>query len=196
MDWNERYSESGFAYGTEPNEFLISVVDRIPHGRILSLAEGEGRNAVYLASLGYEVTGVDGSEVGLRKAMELAKKRGVAITTIQADLDEFVIGLEQWDGIIACYCHLPSATRISLHHAAVRGLKPGGVFVLEAFSKKQLAYDTGGPKSLDMLMSLDELKLELVGLEFIHAVEMEREVREGSRHTGLASVVQVIGIKP
>lgn len=196
MDWNERYSEPGFAYGTEPNEFLLSVVDRIPRGKILSLAEGEGRNAVYLASLGYEVTGVDGSEVGLRKAMELAKKRGVAITTIQADLDEFVIGLEQWDGIIACYCHLPSATRISLHHAAVRGLKPGGVFVLEAFSKKQLAYDTGGPKSLDMLMSLDELKLELVGLEFMHAVEMEREVREGSRHTGLASVVQVIGIKP
>ena len=95
MDWNERYSESGFAYGTEPNEFLISVVDRIPHGRILSLAEGEGRNAVYLASLGYEVTGVDGSEVGLRKAMELAKERGVAITTIQADLSEFEIGLEQ-----------------------------------------------------------------------------------------------------
>ena len=196
MDWNERYSEPGFAYGTEPNEFLISVVDRIPHGRILSLAEGEGRNAVYLASLGYEVTGVDGSEVGLRKAMELAKERGVAITTIQADLSEFEIGLEQWDGIISCYCHTPSTIRASLHHAAVLGLKPGGVFVLEAFSKEQLAYDTGGPKSLDMLMSLVELKLELVGLEFIHAVEMEREVREGSRHTGLASVVQVIGLKP
>lgn len=196
MDWNERYSEPGFAYGTEPNEFLLSVVDRIPHGRILSLAEGEGRNAVFLASLGYEVTGVDGSEVGLRKAMELAKERGVAITTIQVNLSEFEIGLEQWDGIISCYCHIPSTIRISLHHAAVRGLKPGGVFVLEAFSKEQLAYDTGGPKSLDMLMSLDELKLELAGLEFIHAVEMEREVREGSRHTGLASVVQVIGIKP
>jgi SAM-dependent methyltransferase len=196
MDWNERYSESGFAYGTEPNEFLLSVVHRIPLGKILSLAEGEGRNAVYLASLGYEVTGVDGSEVGLRKAMKLANERGVAITTIQADLSEFEIGLEQWDGIISCYCHIPSTIRASLHHAAVRGLKPGGVFVLEAFSKKQLAYDTGGPKSLDMLMSLDELKLELFGLEFTHAVQMEREVREGSRHTGLASVVQVIGIKP
>lgn len=196
MDWDERYSEPGFAYGTEPNEFLVSVVDGIPKGKILSLAEGEGRNAVYLASLGYEVAGVDGSEIGLRKAGELAAERGVAITTIHADLSEFEIEPEQWDGIIACYCHLPSAIRIPLHRAAVRGLKPGGVFVLEAFSKEQLGYGTGGPQSLDMLISLDELKQELAGLEFVHAVQIERTVQEGSRHTGLASVVQVMGIKP
>jgi len=196
MDWDERYSEVGFAYGTAPNEFLVSVVDRIPHGRILSLAEGEGRNAVYLASLGYEVTGVDGSEVGLRKAQELAVQRRVAIATVHADLGEFAIDPARWEGIIAIYCHLPSAIRAPLHRAAVRGLKPGGVFVLEAFSKEQLNYGTGGPQSLDMLMSLDELKRELAGLEFIHAVQVERDVREGSRHTGLASVVQILGVKP
>lgn len=196
MDWDERYSEPGFAYGTDPNEFLSSVVDKIPLGKILSLAEGEGRNAVYLASLGYQVTGVDGSEVGLRKAEELANERGVIITTLPADLGSFEIEPEQWDGIIACYCHLPSAIRIPLHRAAVRGLKPGGVFVLEAFSKEQLAYGSGGPQSLDMLMSLNELKQELAGLEFVHAVRIEREVREGSRHTGLASVVQILGVKP
>jgi len=196
MDWNERYSEPGFAYGTAPNEFLLSVVDRIPKGKILSLAEGEGRNAVYLASLGYEVTGVDGSTVGLRKAQELAKQRKVTITTIHADLGEFMISPGQWDGIIAIYCHLPSAIRIPLHQAAVKGLKPGGVFVLEAFSKEQLAYGTGGPQSLDMLMSLDELKRELAGLDFIHAVQMERDVLEGDKHTGLAAVVQVLGVKP
>jgi SAM-dependent methyltransferase len=196
MDWDERYSEPGFAYGTAPNEFLASVVDRIPHGRILSLAEGEGRNAVYLASLGYEVTGVDWSEVGLRKARELAIQRRVAITTVHADLGEFVIDPAQWEGIIAIYCHLPSAIRVPLHQAAVRGLKPGGVFVLEAFSKEQIAYGTGGPQSLDLLMSLEELKRELAGLEFIHVVKMERDVREGSRHAGLASVVQILGVKP
>lgn len=196
MDWNERYSEPGFAYGTTPNEFLLSVVGRIPKGKILSLAEGEGRNAVYLASLGYEVTGVDGSAVGLRKAQELAKQRKVTITTIHADLGEFMISPGQWDGIIAIYCHLPSAIRSPLHQAAVKGLKPGGVFVLEAFSKEQLAYGTGGPQSLDMLMSLDELKRELAGLDFIHAVQMERDVLEGDKHTGLASVVQVLGVKP
>jgi SAM-dependent methyltransferase len=196
MDWDERYSEPGFAYGTEPNEFLVSVVDKIPPGRILSLAEGEGRNAVYLAAQGYEVTGVDGSEVGLSKARELAREHGVTITTLQADLAEFEIEAEKWDGIIACYCHLPPAVRVPLHRAAVRGLKPGGVFVLEAFSKEQLAHDTGGPQSLDMLMSLDELRLELAGLELVRAAQMERAVQEGSRHTGLASVVQVLGIKP
>jgi SAM-dependent methyltransferase len=196
MDWNERYSEPGFAYGTTPNDFLLSVVGRIPKGKILSLAEGEGRNAVYLASLGYEVTGVDGSTVGLRKAQELAKQRKVTITTTHADLGEFMISPGQWDGIIAIYCHLPSAIRIPLHQAAVKGLKPGGVFVLEAFSKEQLAYGTGGPQSLDMLMSLDELKRELAGLDFIHAVQMERDVREGDKHTGRAAVVQVLGIKP
>ena len=196
MDWDERYGEPGFAYGTAPNEFIASVADRIPQGKILSLAEGEGRNAVYLASLGYEVTGVDGSEVGLRKAVELATERGVSITTIHADLSTFEIEAEQWDGIIACYCHVPSTIRIPLHRAVVRGLKSGGVFVLEAFSKEQPAYGTGGPQSLDMLMSLDELKRELTGLEFVHAVQIERDVREGSGHTGLASVVQVLALKP
>jgi SAM-dependent methyltransferase len=196
MDWNERYSETGFTYGTAPNEFLVSVADKIPRGKILSLAEGEGRNAVYLASLGYQVTGVDGSEVGLSKAVQLATERGVAITAVLADLGSFEIVPEQWNGIIAFFCHLPSAIRIPLHRAAVRGLKPGGVFVLEAFSKEQLAYGTGGPPSLDMLMSLEELKQELAGLDFVHAVRIERAVHEGSGHTGLASVVQVLGRKP
>lgn len=196
MNWDERYSEPGFAYGTAPNEFLVSVAERIPHGRILSLAEGEGRNAVYLASLGYEVLAVDGSAVGLRKAAGLAQERGVAIATQVADLGDFRIDPEEWDGIVSCYCHLPSTIRVLLHRAAVRGLKPGGVFILEAFTKKQLAYGTGGPQSLDMLMSLDELKRELAGLEFIRAVEIERNVREGSKHTGLASVVQILAVKP
>lgn len=195
-NWNERYSTTGFIYGTEPNDFLVSVAGRIPKGRILSLAEGEGRNAVYLASLGHEVTAVDASQVGLRKATELARSRGVAINTIVADLSGFVIEANQWDGIIACYCHLPAQLRRTIHRAAVSGLRPGGVLVLEAFSRKQLEHDTGGPKELDMLMSLDELKEELAGLSFDHAVELEREVLEGSGHTGLAAVVQIFAVKP
>jgi len=196
MNWDERYREPGFVYGTEPNEFLATLAGTLPPGRILSLAEGEGRNAVYLASLWYEVTAVDSSEVGLRKAQALATERGVTMTCIHADLGAFEIGTEKWDGIIACYCHLPSAIRIPLHRRAVCGLKHGGVFVLEAFSQEQLAYGTGGPQSVDMLMSLAAVKEELAGLEFRHAVQLEREVREGSGHTGLASVIQIVGIKP
>jgi len=196
MNWDERYSAPGFTYGTAPNEFLVSAVGRLPQGRILSLAEGEGRNAVYLASLGYEVVGVDGSLVGLRKAVELASERGVSIATIQTDLSTFEIEAEQWDGIISCFCHLPSAIRIPLHRRVVKGLKPGGVLVLEGFSKEQLSYDTGGPPSLDMLFSLEELREELAGLKFVHAVTKERDVREGSGHTGIASVVQILGVKP
>lgn len=195
MNWDERYSEPGFAYGTAPNDFLVSVADRIPQGKILSLAEGEGRNAVYLASLGFQVTAVDGSAVGLRKAGELARARGVAINIVHADLRELEIVPQVWDGILACFCHLPVTLRRPLHQAAVRGLKPGGIFILEAFSKEQLAYGTGGPQAPDLLMALDELKQELAGLEFLRAVQIEREVREGQGHTGLASVVQILGIK-
>jgi hypothetical protein len=126
----------------------------------------------------------------------LAAERGVAITTIVADLGGYRIGPEEWDGIVSCYCHLPSVIRKPLHRAVVRGLKPGGIFVLEGFSKEQLSYATGGPRDIDMLMSLEELKLELEGLELVHAVQMEREVREGRGHTGLASVVQLLGVKP
>lgn len=196
MDWDERYSEPGFAYGKAPNDFLASMVDKIPKGKILSLAEGEGRNAVYMAELGYEVTGVDGSLVGLRKAVDLATEHGVNITTIHEDLSKFKVGSGQWDGIIACYCHVPSVIRIPLHRAVVMGLKTSGVFILEAFSKEQLAYESGGPQSLDMLMSLDDLKHELDGLNLIHAIQVEREVCEGNRHTGLASVIQIFGVKP
>lgn len=195
MDWDERFSTAGFTYGTEPNDFLASVTERIPQGKILSLAEGEGRNAVYLASRGHDVTAVDASAVGLAKAKELAESREVSITTVLADLEQFIIAPQQWDGIISCYCHLPPPLRRAVHRAAVTGLKPAGVFVLEAFSKKQLEYDSGGPKSLDMLMSLEELEAELAGLRFDHAVELERSVVEGSGHRGLAAVVQIFAVK-
>lgn len=195
-NWDERYSEPGYIYGKTPNAYLVSVVDRLPKGNILMLAEGEGRNAVYLASLGYQVTAVDGSSVGLDKAGQLAAERGVRITTIVADLGEFRIETGEWDGIVSCYCHVPLKIRTALHRAVVNGLKPGGVFVLEGFSKEQMDYDTGGPKVPEMLLSLDELKHELDGLEFRHSAKLVRDVKEGRGHTGLASVVQLLCIKP
>jgi 2-polyprenyl-3-methyl-5-hydroxy-6-metoxy-1,4-benzoquinol methylase len=195
MMWDERYDTDEYVYGTKPNDFLLSVAGRLPRGRILCLAEGEGRNAVYLAELGFEVHAVDGSAVGLEKADRLAKERGVTVETEVADLGAFDLGVEKWDGIISIFCHLPSVLRQSLHKRVVKALKPKGVFVLEAYTPEQLSYKTGGPPHLDMLMSLDDLKRELTGLKFECLVEIVRDVQEGRLHSGKAAVIQAVGFK-
>jgi len=193
--WNQRYNQPDYAYGTQPNDFLRSVESSMPRGKLLSLGEGEGRNAVYLATLGYDVTAVDSSDVGLEKARRLAAEKNVKITTITADLGEYQIQPDRWDVMVSIFCHVPSAIRVPLHQAVVRGLKPGGVFVLEAFTPRQIDMKTGGPNSPDMLMTLASLRQELAGLKFIQAVELDRNVLEGKFHTGKAAVVQILGIK-
>lgn len=195
--WDERFGQPGYFYGAEPNDFLRSVAGRFrPGSRILSLAEGEGRNAVFLAGLGHHVTAVDASAPGLRKAEALAAERGVTITTIQADLAAFEIEPEAWDGIVAIFCHLPPDIRRVVHRRAVAGLRPGGVFVLEAYTPAQLANDTGGPRVEELLMRLSDLRQELAGLDLVIAQEIERDVHEGRGHTGRSAVVQVLGVRP
>jgi 2-polyprenyl-3-methyl-5-hydroxy-6-metoxy-1,4-benzoquinol methylase len=194
--WDGRYSSEDYVYGTAPNDFLVSVADQIPKGRVLSLAEGEGRNAVYLAGLGHKVLAVDSSAVGLSKAQRLAKERNVDIETWVADLADFAIAAEGWDAIVSIFCHLPSGIRSSVHHKVVAGLRPGGVLVLEAYTPTQLKFKTGGPPTADMMMTLDSLRTELAGLRFIHARELERDVIEGKLHTGRGAVVQVVAVKP
>jgi SAM-dependent methyltransferase len=193
--WDKRFSEPGFAYGTEANDFLVSVADRIPPGRVLCLAEGEGRNAVYLAGLGYHATAVDTSTVGLAKAEALASERGATIETVTADLTDYEIEPTSWQGIVSIFCHLPPVTRASLHERCLRGLVPGGVFVLEGFTPNQLELGTGGPKSRELLMELEVLRQELPGLRFEIARETEREVAEGAYHRGRAAVVQILAVK-
>ena len=194
--WDERYDTEEYVYGTEPNDFLVGINDRIPRGgRVLSLGEGEGRNGVYLAKLGYSVTAVDLSPVGMKKAEKLARDNGVSIKTVAADLAEYNIELEAWDGIISFFCHMDRDTRRRIFGQAVKGLRPGGVFILEAFTPAQLKYDTGGPKSAELMMTASDLKDELSGLEFIIADELEREVREGVHHQGTAAVVRILALK-
>ena len=190
--WDERYSQNDYVYGTEPNEFLRAAAAHIPMGRVLSLGEGEGRNAVYLAQLGHSVVAVDQSPVGLAKAQRLATERGTQVEIFCGDLGHYQILPESWAGIVSIFCHLPSRLRKQLYASIVTGLRPGGVFILEAYTPEQLDRGTGGPQDPDMLVSLAELTQELTGLRFIHACELEREVHEGSYHTGSASVVQVI----
>ncbi len=192
--WNERYSDAFASYGTEPNDFLRAVADRIPPGPVLCLAEGEGRNAVFLAQRGHEVTAVDLSEVGLANASRLAAERGVSIRTVVANLDGYDLGEAHWAAIVSVWAHVPRPLRRRLHAACVRALRPGGAFVLEAYTPRQLSRPgKGGPASADLLMTPEALREELTGLRLVHCEEVDRDVSEGLYHQGPSTTVQVLG---
>lgn len=197
--WDERYSTSEFAYGTNANDFLLEEYRRIPaNGKVLCLADGEGRNSVFLARQGYQVTAVDKSTVGLQKAKDLATQKGVEIVTMAADLAEYDLGQAEWDGIISISAHVPPEIRIKLHGKMASALKQGGVFLLEAFTPRQLEMPgTGGPppSQKEMLMSLADLKNELQDLELILAQELDREMSEGPYHHGNCAVVRILAGK-
>jgi SAM-dependent methyltransferase len=193
--WNDRYSGEGYVYGTAPNEFIAAIANKIPAGPVLCLAEGEGRNAVFLAGRGHDVTAVDQSATGLAKARQLAAKHGRALRTIEADLSVFRIEPNAWAGIVTTFGHLPSALRREVYAAAVRGLVDGGVFALEAYTPAQLKFNTGGPRDADLLMTAKALRADLAGLEFEILRELERDVTEGPAHTGRGAVVQVLARK-
>jgi len=193
ISWDERYAGDGFFYGTEPNDFLKEQARRIaPAGQVLCLAEGEGRNATHLAELGHVVTAVDQSAVGLEKASRLAASRGVALRTEQADLADWHLQPGAWDAVVSIWCHLPGVLRARVHREVVAGLRPGGVFILEAYTPDQMRHGTGGPKDPDLMPTLAQLQAELAGLVFEIGIERERDVREGGGHTGHSSVVQVV----
>lgn len=193
--WNERYSVEHFVYGTSPNDFLREHANQLKPGRVLCLAEGEGRNAVHLAKLGFDVTAVDLSPVGLEKADRLAQESGVKIKTIAADLNDFVIKPSNWDNIISIFCHLPPPLRNKVHQSVVSGLTENGVFMLEAYTPQQLQHGTGGPLVAEMLQSLSQLQQDFQSLKIVYGHEIERRVHEGKFHNGHAAVVQLIAIK-
>ncbi len=192
--WNERYSAKEYIYGTEPNAFLAEHAGML-QGPVLSLAEGEGRNAVFLATLGLDVHGVDGSDVGLAKAQALARSKNVSIRTDVADLGQFVPAENSYGSVVSISAHLPSSIRNRLYPLVERCLKPGGIIMLESYSEAQLARDTGGPKDADMLMTPAKIRTEFPNFEPLLLRELDRELREGTYHTGVASVVQFIGKK-
>lgn len=194
--WDERYTSDEYVYGTEPNEFLRAAVANVRRVGALCLGEGEGRNAVFLAQQGFEVLAVDSSAVGLQKAGRLATDRGVHIETLVADLADYTIEPDAWDLIVSIFCHVPPAIRRRLHAEVVTGLRPGGVFILEAYTPAQLEWGTGGPPTAELMMTRDALVEELDGLEFEEAVERERDVIEGQFHTGRGAVVQILAHKP
>lgn len=191
--WQKRFEQDSYYYGTKANDFLQQNAQRIPkRGRVLSIGEGEGRNAVFLASLGYEVTALDIAESGLEKVRQLAKRHDVQVKTIHADLNNYDFSQQQWDGVISIFCHLPPRLRREVHQNIAKALAPNGVFLLEAYTPNQLQYDTGGPKQPHYLYHLKDLAEDFNHLNIIRLEEIEREIYEGEGHTGLSAVVQLI----
>ena len=193
--WNERYATDEYVYGTEPNTLLAEHAKTLT-GPVLSLCEGEGRNAVFLASLGLDVLGVDNSDVGLAKAQKLAAAKGVTIRTEVADLAVYNLPENHFGSVVSIFAHLPSVIRRRLYPLVERSLKPGGILLLEAYTLAQLPKTTGGPKDPDMLMSAAGLRQEVPHCEVILARELDRLVLEGGhRLGGVGSVVQYIARK-
>ncbi len=194
--WDERYGSEDFVYGASPNAFLVSVADRFPAtGRALDIGAGEGRNALFLASRGLDVIAVDQSVIGMRKAEERARERGVRLRAIAADLRDWDGEAGSFDVISSIFVHLPREVREAVHRRVKGWLRVGGMYVVEAYAPDQIARATGGPKDSALLASLETIVKELEGLEIEHARALVRDVREGAGHTGEASVVQVVARK-
>jgi len=192
-EWDERYSAADLPFGALPNDFLAAQAFRIPPGRVLCLAEGYGRNAVWLAERGYRVTAVEQSGVGIARGRALAAERGVELEFVQADLADYDMGERKWNGVVSIFAHLPPALRAEVHRRVVQALAPGGVVILEAYCPAQLKYATGGPREVELLVSAEAARRELAGLAFVTCEEVERDVMEGVRHSGRSAVVQVVG---
>lgn len=178
--WNSRYAEPGYAYGTEPNAFLVSQKQLLKPGmKALAVADGEGRNGVWLAQQGLEVLSVDASEVGLRKTQELAADRGVKIRTQQLELTTWEWPEQAYDVVAVIYIHFPPAVRATMHRAMFHALKPGGVLILEAFTPAQLQYKSGGPPVAEMLYTADMLRIDFAGGEILQLEELITDLAEG-----------------
>jgi SAM-dependent methyltransferase len=192
--WDDRYQVDTYIYGKEPNDFLHESVKHqyLPSGPVLCLADGEGRNSVYLAKCGYDVTAVELSAVAIEKARRFAAKQRVSVNFIQADLDEFDLGIEQWQAVVAVFCHLPPAVRQKLHQSLPGSLKANGVYLVEGYTPEQLKYKTGGPSVAEMMLSRQVLIQELPTLSPWYIEEKEREIYEGVMHRGRSHVVQAI----
>lgn len=195
--WNQRYGKDEFAYGMAPNDFLVEHAKCIqPRGKVLCLADGEGRNGVWLAKQGHAVTSVDIASEGMAKAGRLAAEQGVALSTQVANLASYGLGLEAWDGIVSIFMHLPPTLRRDVFARGVAALRPGGVVLFEAYAKGQFGRGTGGPPDIDLLVAPDEVAQEFPGCRILHAFCGLREVNEGRHHNGTGDVVQLVVQKP
>ena len=193
--WNERYAASNFAYGKDSNQFLKENLHFLPKGKVLFVAEGEGRNAVFVAKNGYEVSAFDYSESGQQKALMLAQEHGISINYIVSDVLELPYENESFDALVLIFAHFPAEIRKQANLKLLELLKPEGKILFEAFSKEQLNYTSGGPKDVDMLFSEEEVRNEFPGISFDSLSTEKIVLDEGLFHQGEGVVVRFVGTK-
>ena len=184
--WDRRYDRAQYVYGKEPVAFLVYAVDRLRPGAALDLAAGEGRNAVYLAQRGFEVTAVDVSAKGLEKCAALARERGVTVRTVVADLDTFDLGSQRWDLVTDFYYHDPK-----LHARVLAALKPGGFFILQNFSSDQPRTNQFGPREPAWLVAPNQLLTAFAGWRIRHYEDRVVSLDEGM-HQGPGAIVRLL----
>lgn len=198
--WNERYSQEEFAYGKDPNKFFKEQIDKLIPGKILFAAEGEGRNAVYAAKLGWDVSAFDLSMEGKKKALILANKHKVSIDYRVGELSTLDYCSEQFDVIVLIYAHFPEDVKSEIHRSLSKLLRKNGMVIFEAFSKSHLKYNSvnegvGGPKDIDMLFSVEEITSDFQNFDVIMLQETVIELNEGLYHNGVGSVLRFVGQK-
>ncbi len=192
--WNKRYDATEYIYGTTPNNFFKQQLDRLKPGNLLLPAEGEGRNALYAAKQGFDVTAFDSSSSGRKKALKLALENGINLNYRIADVLEFQND-QQFDVLGLVYAHFPSEIRKMANQRLLKFLKPNGKVIFEAFAKEQLGNASGGPKNRDMLFSMEEVNEEFAGLQFELLERQTIQLDEGEHHKGKAEVIRFVGTK-
>lgn len=196
--WNQRYIGDDYLFGKEPNAFLASQQARFQPGmQVLAVADGEGRNGVWLAQQGAKVLAVEASPRAVEKARQLAAERGVSLTHECADLLQWDWGCERFDAIVAIFIQFAApAQRARLFAGMRQALKPGGLLLLEGYRLEQLAYGTGGPKDPENLYTAALLREAFADLEILHLAEYDAPIEEGSGHRGMSALVDLVARKP
>lgn len=198
--WNTRYSEKAFAFGTEPNGYFKEQIEKLPPGKLLLPAEGEGRNAVFAALRGWQVSAFDISTAGKDKALQLANTHNVTLEYQVGHLEEVEYKVGQFDTLALIYAHFPADIKSRYHQTLATYVKQGGTVILEAFGKNHLEYKTsgkakGGPGNLASLFSVEELQADFTDFEITELEEKEVTLNAGSYHSGVGSVVRFVGRK-
>lgn len=190
--WDARYRDNLHAYGEEPNAYLVQKSNLFSSGmKILAVGEGEGRNALWLSEMRYEVWMIDYSRVGLMKANAQARRRNLDLKLICADLAIWPWPTHYFDVVFAIFLHLPPAIRPRIHNSMFQCLKPGGIIIMQSFHTDQLKYGTGGPKSLEMLYTADMLRRDFQNTRILDLEETVLTLREGPFHEGLSAVINL-----